>query len=106
MEVLPESVAVSDTSSCAVLIIRRLQDALSEGGRLQSYDGVSYSIFQVNLTNGPVQCMSPGCNTHFCYICGEAIIRSALRRDVQAATTAHYRRCRLFEDVVDNGVLP
>ncbi|KAJ7696452.1 hypothetical protein B0H17DRAFT_398903 [Mycena rosella] len=46
-------------------------------------------------------CMSPGCNTHFCYICGESIVRSALRREIQAAVTAHYRRCNLFEDVPD-----
>jgi len=50
-------------------------------------------------------CMSPGCNTHFCYICGDTIIRSALGSDVQAAKTDHYRKCRLFEDVAD-GVPP
>ncbi|KAF7370312.1 RING-type domain-containing protein [Mycena sanguinolenta] len=44
-------------------------------------------------------CMSPGCNTHFCYICGESIVRSALQREVRSAVSAHYRRCRLFEDV-------
>ncbi|KIY62816.1 hypothetical protein CYLTODRAFT_383163 [Cylindrobasidium torrendii FP15055 ss-10] len=41
-------------------------------------------------------CMSPGCNTHFCYICGEAIIRSALRGDIRNAVSSHYRRCTLF----------
>ncbi|KAJ6456123.1 hypothetical protein C8R45DRAFT_1064835 [Mycena sanguinolenta] len=44
-------------------------------------------------------CMSPGCNTHFCYICGDSIVRSALPRAIRAAVSAHYRRCRLFEDV-------
>lgn len=52
------------------------------------------------------QCMSPGCNTHFCYVCGDLIIRSALRREVQAATSAHYRTCRLFEDVPDRALPP
>ncbi|KAF8216876.1 hypothetical protein K438DRAFT_1797974 [Mycena galopus ATCC 62051] len=44
-------------------------------------------------------CMSPGCNTHFCYTCGDSIVRSALPREVRSAVSAHYRRCRLFEDV-------
>ncbi|KAF7356381.1 RING-type domain-containing protein [Mycena venus] len=44
-------------------------------------------------------CMSPGCNTHFCYLCGQSIVRSALQREVRSAVSAHYRRCRLFEDV-------
>ncbi|KAJ7781843.1 hypothetical protein DFH07DRAFT_389576 [Mycena maculata] len=48
-----------------------------------------------------MQCMSPGCNTHFCYVCGEAIVRSALRREIQRAVSAHYNRCKLFEDVPD-----
>ncbi|KAK0489056.1 hypothetical protein IW261DRAFT_1390486 [Armillaria novae-zelandiae] len=43
-------------------------------------------------------CMSPGCNTHFCYICGGKIVRSALRGDIQTAVSDHYlRRCTLFE---------
>ncbi|KIM92370.1 hypothetical protein PILCRDRAFT_810425 [Piloderma croceum F 1598] len=51
-------------------------------------------------------CMSPGCNTHFCYVCGEQIIKSALPRDVQAATATHFSKCQLFEDVADRGVPP
>ncbi|KAI0058501.1 hypothetical protein BV25DRAFT_1810589, partial [Artomyces pyxidatus] len=46
-------------------------------------------------------CISPACNTHFCYVCGGLIIRSALRNEVKAALTAHYRSCSLFEDVAD-----
>ncbi|KAK0217806.1 hypothetical protein IW262DRAFT_1093833 [Armillaria fumosa] len=43
-------------------------------------------------------CMSPGCNTHFCYICGGKIVRSALRGDIQVAVSDHYRHhCTLFE---------
>ncbi|KAJ7787910.1 hypothetical protein B0H14DRAFT_2951272 [Mycena olivaceomarginata] len=47
-------------------------------------------------------CMSPGCNTHFCYLCGQSIVRSALQREVRSAVSAHYRRCRLFEDVAEH----
>ncbi|KAJ7931751.1 hypothetical protein B0H13DRAFT_832461 [Mycena leptocephala] len=46
-------------------------------------------------------CMSPGCNTHFCYVCGASIVRSAHQREVRTAVSAHYRRCSLFEDVAD-----
>ncbi|KAK0202721.1 hypothetical protein DFS33DRAFT_1385094 [Desarmillaria ectypa] len=47
-------------------------------------------------------CMSPGCNTHFCYICGGKIVQSALRIDIQAAVSDHYRRrCALFEVPAD-----
>ncbi|PBK99567.1 hypothetical protein ARMGADRAFT_1008100 [Armillaria gallica] len=47
-------------------------------------------------------CMSPGCNTHFCYICGGKIVQSALRGDIQAAVSDHYRhRCTLFEVPAD-----
>jgi len=44
-------------------------------------------------------CMAPGCNTHFCYRCGDSMVKSALQREVKAATSAHYQRCTLFEDV-------
>ncbi|KAJ7307075.1 hypothetical protein DFH08DRAFT_901173 [Mycena albidolilacea] len=47
-------------------------------------------------------CMSPGCNTHFCYLCGQSIVRSALQREVRSAVSVHYRRCRLFEDVAEH----
>jgi len=42
-------------------------------------------------------CISAGCNTHFCYRCGDVIVRSAMPRDVQRATSDHYRRCQLFD---------
>jgi len=46
-------------------------------------------------------CMSPGCNTHFCYLCGQSIIQSSLLRAISTATAAHFRKCKLFEDVPD-----
>ncbi|KIM44614.1 hypothetical protein M413DRAFT_442575 [Hebeloma cylindrosporum] len=41
-------------------------------------------------------CSSPGCNTHFCYVCGEKIIKSA-GPGVQEAIGIHYRRCQMFD---------
>ncbi|KAJ6620547.1 hypothetical protein B0H10DRAFT_2215822 [Mycena sp. CBHHK59/15] len=57
--------------------------------------------FQKSSGCNHMTCMSPGCNTHFCYVCGAAIVRSALPQEVKAAVSAHYRRCSLFEDVPD-----
>jgi len=42
-------------------------------------------------------CFAPGCNTHFCWKCGETIIRTVRQNDVKDALQAHYRRCTLFE---------
>jgi len=44
-------------------------------------------------------CKAPGCSTHFCYVCGEAIIRSHSRGQIRDALQSHYAKCRLFEDV-------
>ncbi|KAF8479399.1 hypothetical protein JB92DRAFT_3044501 [Gautieria morchelliformis] len=41
-------------------------------------------------------CPARGCNTHFCYFCGENIVRSAHQGDVGPAVTTHYRRCKMF----------
>ncbi|KAJ7180888.1 hypothetical protein C8R46DRAFT_594866 [Mycena filopes] len=57
--------------------------------------------FQKSSGCNHMTCMSPGCNTHFCYVCGKSIVRSAQRREIQAAVSAHYNRCHLFEDVAD-----
>ncbi|VDC04819.1 unnamed protein product, partial [Peniophora sp. CBMAI 1063] len=42
-------------------------------------------------------CISPACNTHFCYRCGESIVQSARRQTVSQAVSRHYTRCQLFE---------
>ncbi|KAJ7750690.1 hypothetical protein DFH07DRAFT_746063 [Mycena maculata] len=44
-----------------------------------------------------MQCSSPGCGTHFCYKCGEVIVRSAPAQETNEAIRAHYRRCTQFE---------
>ncbi|KAI0650279.1 hypothetical protein C8Q79DRAFT_1006563 [Trametes meyenii] len=43
-----------------------------------------------------IACGAPGCNTHFCYLCGELIVRSALPQEINTAKMNHYARCTLF----------
>ncbi|KAI0326656.1 hypothetical protein GY45DRAFT_1328612 [Cubamyces sp. BRFM 1775] len=43
-----------------------------------------------------MSCRAPGCNTHFCYLCGQLIVRSALGSEINSAKQNHYRRCTLF----------
>jgi len=40
-----------------------------------------------------ISCISPGCNSHFCYGCSELVIRSAVPAAVAEGKAAHYRRC-------------
>ncbi|KAH9167936.1 hypothetical protein EDB89DRAFT_2074427 [Lactarius sanguifluus] len=43
-------------------------------------------------------CMTPACNTHFCYLCGDLIVKSALRQEINEAMSSHFRsKCSLFE---------
>ncbi|KAH9056530.1 hypothetical protein EDB87DRAFT_1566420 [Lactarius vividus] len=45
-----------------------------------------------------MSCMTPACNTHFCYLCGGLIVKSALGQEVKEATSNHFRsQCALFE---------
>ncbi|KAF7308998.1 RING-type domain-containing protein [Mycena kentingensis (nom. inval.)] len=55
--------------------------------------------FQKSTGCNHMTCMAPGCNTHFCYLCGDSIVRSALASEIRAEVSRHYRRCQLFEDV-------
>ncbi|KAL4067469.1 hypothetical protein V8B97DRAFT_1918955 [Scleroderma yunnanense] len=42
-------------------------------------------------------CIATGCNTHFCYVCGDLIVRSALRDEINKAVSEHYSsKCQLF----------
>ncbi|KAJ3555791.1 hypothetical protein NM688_g2377 [Phlebia brevispora] len=38
-------------------------------------------------------CITPGCNTHFCYVCGDEIGRGNSQRDIGHALLLHYARC-------------
>ncbi|KAL4067477.1 hypothetical protein V8B97DRAFT_927613 [Scleroderma yunnanense] len=40
-------------------------------------------------------CVTPGCNSHFCYKCGKQIARSPIPFVVSSAITAHYRHCSM-----------
>ncbi|KAF5362263.1 hypothetical protein D9756_002246 [Leucocoprinus leucothites] len=42
-------------------------------------------------------CITPACNTHFCYIDGGMIIKGGIRKEIQDALNAHYRKCKLFD---------
>ncbi|KAF9054480.1 hypothetical protein BJ165DRAFT_1439171 [Panaeolus papilionaceus] len=42
-------------------------------------------------------CLSPGCNAHFCYLCGMLITVAVSRSDIKNAVSSHYRCCQLFE---------
>lgn len=42
-------------------------------------------------------CTSPGCNSHFCYVCGNMIVQSALQDEIRNAIGEHYRNCMLFD---------
>ncbi|KAG1755277.1 uncharacterized protein EDB91DRAFT_1098167 [Suillus paluster] len=99
---------------CSHIWCKACQQSITIGGPPHSCDGTS-ELDHLMKQRGwkycpncktPVQrdggcshmtCISPGCNTHFCYICGENIVRSALRSEIQTAMSAHYRVCKLFD---------
>ncbi|KAH9853651.1 hypothetical protein C2E23DRAFT_884804 [Lenzites betulinus] len=41
-----------------------------------------------------LSCLTPGCNTHFCYQCGVLIVRSALPREIAQTKAEHFKRCQ------------
>ncbi|KAI0082379.1 hypothetical protein K474DRAFT_507336 [Panus rudis PR-1116 ss-1] len=49
-----------------------------------------------------ITCISPGCNTHFCYLCGRSIVQSVRPSDIKRALSRHYVRCRLIDDIPEN----
>lgn len=42
-------------------------------------------------------CPSPGCNSHFCYRCGQLIVASNDKRSIDNAIQTHYSTCKLFQ---------
>ncbi|KAF8431275.1 hypothetical protein L210DRAFT_3560596 [Boletus edulis BED1] len=42
-----------------------------------------------------VTCVTPGCNTHFCYRCGKQITRTSIPFLVRSAVNAHFKQCTL-----------
>jgi len=53
-----------------------------------------------------VRCTSPGCYTHFCYVCGIAIVKSINPQEIEQAVSSHYQRCQLFESLPDISTPP
>ncbi|KAG8831222.1 hypothetical protein FRC18_006950 [Serendipita sp. 400] len=51
-----------------------------------------------------IACSAPGCNTHFCYRCGDILIRSVFGSEIHRAISNHFRRrlyfwrCSQFRD--------
>jgi len=43
-----------------------------------------------------LSCISPGCNSHFCYKCNELIVRSSLPTAISQGKSEHYRRCATY----------
>ncbi|CCA71549.1 hypothetical protein PIIN_05486 [Serendipita indica DSM 11827] len=52
-----------------------------------------------------IACSAPGCNTHFCYRCGDILIRSVFGSEIHHAISNHFRRrlyfwrCSQFHDL-------
>ncbi|KAI0273216.1 hypothetical protein BGY98DRAFT_1120058 [Russula aff. rugulosa BPL654] len=78
-------------------------DGTSELDHLMKQQGWKYCPTcktPIQKTSGcnHMSCMTPACNTHFCYICGGLIVKSALGREIEEATSAHFEKnCALFE---------
>ncbi|KAL1748221.1 hypothetical protein HDZ31DRAFT_30262 [Schizophyllum fasciatum] len=52
-------------------------------------------------------CPSPGCNMHFCYACGQAIVQSTRRAELQREISRHYRTCTFITvNIPDRGMPP
>ncbi|KDQ11257.1 hypothetical protein BOTBODRAFT_114615 [Botryobasidium botryosum FD-172 SS1] len=45
-------------------------------------------------------CPGRGCNTHFCWMCGESVTRSVLRSEINTAMDTHFRTndCTVFDN--------
>lgn len=97
---------------------RRLWYANSERIRVSPHDGKEIngefsssdtnaqppSVWHLHVTRTQLhprqmQYFSTVICSHFCYVCGELIVKSALRTEIQTAVSSHYTRCRLFDDI-------
>ncbi|KAI0824763.1 hypothetical protein BC628DRAFT_1419870 [Trametes gibbosa] len=43
-----------------------------------------------------LSCLTPGCNSHFCYQCGVLIVRSALPSEIAATKAQHFKHCKAY----------
>ncbi|KAL5633659.1 hypothetical protein ACGC1H_003963 [Rhizoctonia solani] len=44
-----------------------------------------------------MSCTTPACNTHFCYVCGDKVIQSVIRAEINEAIMQHFSNCKLFD---------
>ncbi|CAE6411110.1 unnamed protein product [Rhizoctonia solani] len=42
-------------------------------------------------------CTTPACNTHFCWVCGNKVIQSVMRAEINEAIMQHFSNCKLFD---------
>ncbi|KAF8548673.1 hypothetical protein OG21DRAFT_1516076 [Imleria badia] len=99
-------------SDCEHTWCKNCQQSLSADGPKHSCDGteeLDYLVRQMGWKycpkcRTPVQknggcnhmtCVSPGCNTHFCYRCGKQITRASIPFLVRSAVNAHFKQCTL-----------
>ncbi|KAG9307908.1 hypothetical protein JVU11DRAFT_12952 [Chiua virens] len=99
--------------SCDHVWCKMCQQTIEAGGPKHSCDGTAeldHLMTQqgwrycpncktpIQKTSGcnHLSCISPGCNTHFCYRCGQTINRTAIPAEIQAGKTAHFSTCSLF----------
>ncbi|KAF9220043.1 hypothetical protein BS17DRAFT_359651 [Gyrodon lividus] len=110
-----DDLEAADEMRCPVLgcdhvWCRKCQQSIDPGGPKHSCDGAS-ELDHLMKEQGwkycpncktPIQkqdgcnhmsCISPGCNTQFCYRCGETVTRTAIAREIQQGKTEHFRKC-------------
>jgi len=77
-------------------------DGTSELNHLMKQQGWKYcpsckTPIQKESGCNHMTCMTPACNTHFCYRCGELIVKSGLGQEIKQAISNHYAsNCELF----------
>ncbi|KAI0260310.1 hypothetical protein BC834DRAFT_554275 [Gloeopeniophorella convolvens] len=43
-----------------------------------------------------MSCISPGCNSHFCYKCAQLVVRSAVPLEIGTAKSLHFTKCAAY----------
>lgn len=109
-----QSVIVCPLRGCNHIWCKACSRAIEIGGPPHSCDGSSeltHLMAQQGWKNCPgcstpivkvdgcnhMTCIAPGCNTHFCYLCGATIVQSVRRQDIKTALSRHYTSCTLIE---------
>ncbi|EPQ59027.1 hypothetical protein GLOTRDRAFT_33666, partial [Gloeophyllum trabeum ATCC 11539] len=91
MEILTSAVA-GGTHSCDGS--NELKDLMEQRG-WKNCPGCQTPAEKVEGCNH-MTCPTPGCNSHFCYRCGQMIVQSVRQQEVSTAVSNHYRSCSLF----------